>query len=309
VHDAQADERFNPDPYIRANRVRSVLCLPLLNQGSLVGSVYLENNLLGGAFKPGRVALLKTLSAQIAVSLVNAGLYRDMETQVRSRTREIESERKKSEDLLMNILPESVARELKQEGRAKPRKYEEVTVLFTDFVGFTQVAEQLDAEQLVAEIDYCFREFDRIVSRNGLEKIKTIGDAYMCAAGLPIPEENSAARAVQAALDILQFMEELKKNRAAEGRQCFEIRIGLHSGPVVAGVVGTKKFTYDIWGDTVNTASRMESSGQPGGINISGATYHLVKDLYRCEYRGRIQAKNKGEVDMYWVLGRNVPAG
>lgn len=303
VNNAQTDELFHSDETLKGRKVKSVLCLPLFNQGQLSGMLYLENNLLTGAFKPERVELLKTLSGQIAVSLINARLYRNMEEMVRVRTDEINTERKKSEDLLMNILPERVAQELKKDGKARPKKYDEVTVLFTDFVGFTKVAERLDAEDLVAEIDYCFREFDRIIGRNGLEKIKTIGDAYMCAAGLPIPEEGSAVRAVQAALEITEFMEKMKAERLAEGKGCFEIRVGLHTGPVVAGVVGTKKFTYDIWGDTVNTASRMESAGEAGKVNVSGATYALVKDLFECAYRGKVEAKNKGEVEMYWVLG------
>lgn len=212
-------------------------------------------------------------------------------------------EREKSEKLLLNILPAETAAELKEKGYASPRQYERVTVLFTDFVGFTMVAEKLTPEEIVGELDYCFLEFDRIIDRHKLEKIKTIGDSYMCAGGIPVANDTNPVDVVMAALEIRDFMEATRKAREDRGEAYWQLRIGVHTGPVVAGVVGKNKFAYDIWGDAVNTASRMESSGEAGKVNISGATYEIIKDRFVCNYRGKIKAKNKGEVDMYFVEG------
>jgi class 3 adenylate cyclase len=213
----------------------------------------------------------------------------------------ISKEKKRSDDLLLNILPAEVAEELKDTGGAKAKSFDEVTVMFTDFKGFTQISETMNPEQLVSEIDYCFSAFDEIIQKYGIEKIKTIGDSYMCAGGLPVKNIMNPDDVVNAAIEIRDFILNHKKEREAKGEIPFEVRIGIHTGPVVAGIVGIKKFAYDIWGDTVNLASRMESSGEPGKVNISGATYELVKDKFKCTYRGKVQAKNKGEVDMYFV--------
>jgi len=202
-------------------------------------------------------------------------------------------ERRKSEKLLLNILPAETARELKRNGKATARHYESVTVMFTDFKGFTTIAEKLSAEELVSELDFLFKKFDEIISKYPIEKIKTIGDAYMCASGLPTPNTNHAENIVKAGIEIQTWMKE-QNNK-------WSLRMGIHSGPVTAGVVGDKKFAYDIWGDTVNTASRMESSGEAGKINISGSTHEHVKDKFTCIHRGKISAKNKGEIEMYFV--------
>lgn len=205
-------------------------------------------------------------------------------------------EKQRSEDLLLNILPYEIAEELKDYGKIEARFYSEVSVLFTDFVNFTQISEKLNPEQIVKELHECFSAFDKIIERNGLEKIKTIGDAYMAVSGLPEASPDHAHNAVQAAIEIRDFINERKKNE-----NVFEIRVGINSGQVVAGIVGVKKFAYDIWGDTVNTAARMESSGQSGKVNISQNTYELIKNDFLCVYRGKINAKNKGEIDMYFV--------
>jgi class 3 adenylate cyclase len=225
----------------------------------------------------------------------------ELEETVSIRTAELRAEKKKSDDLLLNILPEEVAEELKAKGNADAQLIDEVTVLFTDFKGFTQLSEKLSPKELVAEINECFSAFDLIMDKYGIEKIKTIGDAYMAAGGLPTPNQTHAIDVVKAALDIQEFMKKHKEVREARGDLFFEIRIGIHTGPVVAGIVGVKKFQYDIWGDTVNTASRMESSGEIGKVNISGTTYELVKDQTECFYRGKISAKGKGDIDMYFV--------
>jgi class 3 adenylate cyclase len=173
--------------------------------------------------------------------------------------------------------------------------------MFTDFKGFTNFSERLTPQEIVSYINECFSEFDRIIVRYGIEKIKTIGDAYMCAGGLPTANSTHAEDIVKAGLEIQEFMKKLNMQRAAGGLPGMELRIGIHTGPVIAGIVGIKKFAYDVWGDTVNTASRMESSGEPGKVNISGTTYAFISDKFRFVHRGKIQAKNKGEIDMYFV--------
>ena len=215
--------------------------------------------------------------------------------------RRISKEKKRSEDLLLNILPFQVAEEIKQYGKAIPRKFDQVTVMFTDFSGFTQFSENMQAEQLVDYIHACYSEFDRIMMRYGLEKIKTIGDSYMCAAGVPLYNENHAVNSVKAALEIRDYIEKMKAINSQQGKAFFEVRIGLHTGPVVAGVVGLNKFAYDIWGDSVNIASRMESSGEVGKVNVSGQTFELVKTEFSFISRGKIKAKNKGEIEMYFL--------
>ncbi len=207
-------------------------------------------------------------------------------------------EKQRSDDLLLNILPSGVAEELKQKGSADAKYFDNVTVLFTDFKGFTSFAEKIGPQQLVNELDTCFKEFDGIMSKYHIEKIKTVGDAYMAVAGLPTPTADHAIRIINAAMQIRDFM---KQRKAELGENTCEIRIGIHSGNVVAGIVGVKKFAYDIWGDTVNTAARMEQNSEAGKINISQSTYDLVKDNIRCTYRGKIDAKNKGELNMYFV--------
>lgn len=224
-----------------------------------------------------------------------------LESAVKERTKDLEQEKRRSDRLLLNILPEETAEELKEKGSAQSIKYDSCTVLFTDFKGFTSTADQYSPEELVQELDECFRAFDRICASLGVEKIKTIGDAYMCACGLPHAYPEHATRAALAALQMVAFMEDYNQRKAEMGKPQWPVRIGLHSGPLVAGVVGEKKFAYDIWGDTVNLASRMESNGEPGRVNISGVTKRLLKGRFVTEERGLIEAKNKGKVEMHFM--------
>ena len=207
--------------------------------------------------------------------------------------RRIRKERNRSNALLLNILPTEVANELKATGESEARLYNNVTVLFTDFVNFTGISEQLSPTELVAEIHKNFTAFDAIIEKYGLEKIKTIGDAYLAVCGLPHETVNHAEKVVLAALEICDFIQ--------HSNSPFQVRVGINSGPVVAGIVGVKKYAYDIWGDTVNTAARMEQHSEAGKINISGSTYQLVKNNCLCTPRGKIKAKNKGEIEMYFV--------
>jgi class 3 adenylate cyclase len=205
------------------------------------------------------------------------------------------------ENLILNILPEEVAKELQKNGNATPRYYEMASVLFTDFKSFSKMADDMSPQEVVTELNECFIAFDEIIVKYNLEKIKTIGDSYMCAGGIPTEDDKHYNNIIQAGLEIRDFMHGHNMEREAKGQAPWEIRIGINTGPIVAGVVGRKKYAYDIWGGTVNVASRMESNGEPGKVNISAATYELIKNSYRCTYRGKINAKNVGEVDMYFV--------
>ncbi|MFM2269133.1 MAG: hypothetical protein RL757_2574 [Bacteroidota bacterium] len=212
----------------------------------------------------------------------------------------IEDERERSDELLLNILPKAIADELKATGKASAQRYEKATVLFTDFRNFTKISETLSPEQIVNELDTYFKAFDFIISQYRIEKIKTIGDAYMCACGLA-DGQTSPIPMVRAAVEMQQYINEVRTEKQRRNEPYFELKIGIHTGTVVAGVVGVNKFAYDIWGDTVNIASRMQDNCEPNKINVSEATYWDIKYKFKCIYRGKIHAKNKGEIDMYYV--------
>lgn len=246
------------------------------------------------------------LVALFLLLMLAFGLYRRNKFIKRTQSI-IEREKNRSEHLLRNILPEGTAQELMETGKVEAKKFNSASILFTDFENFTQLSESLSPEALVETVDYYFSKFDTIIEKHGLEKIKTIGDSYMCAAGVPFPIENHAIIIIEAALEILEFVEDTKKEFKAISSH-FEVRIGINSGPLIAGVVGSKKFAYDIWGDAVNMASRMESCSEIGKINISESTYQLVKDKFKCIERGKILVKNKGMVPMYFVENMKDPA-
>ncbi|MGE5108988.1 MAG: adenylate/guanylate cyclase domain-containing protein, partial [Sphingobacteriales bacterium] len=299
LDNAVKSQLFANDDFIKNHDCKSILCIPLINMGKLQAIIYLANDLTYGAFTENRLSLLKLLAGQMAISIENALFYNELENKVEERTNELYLEKKKSDDLLLNILPEEIANELKQTGRTIPRSYEVATVMFTDFENFTSKSEKLSPEELVNMIDTCFRKFDEIISKYNLEKIKTIGDAYLCVSGLPDTKDHNAANVVNAAIEIIEAINSMRQNADENGY--FDIRIGIHTGPLVAGVVGDKKFAYDIWGDTVNTAARMEQNSEPNKINISQSTYELVKDEFNCVFRGKKAAKNKGMIEMYFA--------
>jgi adenylate cyclase len=260
-------------------------------------------NLSNQQKKNQRIVILATAIALFLIGLLAVGLYR--RNKFIQRTKKIiEDEKERSDNLLLNILPEETAQELKDSGSVTAKKYESVTVLFSDFKGFTSYSETLSPEALVETIGFYFSKFDAIIEKYGLEKIKTIGDAYMCAGGLPFPSDNHAENMIKAAMEITEFVAKTKSDVNAKALN-FDIRVGINTGPVVAGVVGAKKFAYDIWGDTVNIASRMESASEPGKINISENTYEIIKGHFDCEYRGELAAKNKGKMKMYFVNAKN----
>lgn len=268
--------------------LHSVGQFPLVIQNRTIGVLWLSFG--EGRRRPEQIKSIARLCDQIAGAVQHARLL-----EVSSKSRE------ESDRLLANILPASIAEELKQNGQVEPLFYDSVSVLFTDFVGFTKASEGMLPDELVAELDGCFSQFDAVAKRNNMEKLKTIGDSYMCAGGLPQISDTHAIDACLTALEFRAFMVTTEQIKKSLGFEYWQIRIGLHTGSVTAGVIGTNKFAYDIWGDTVNTASRMESSGAPGMVNISGDTYMLVKEFFDCEYRGKVSAKGKGEVDMYFL--------
>ena len=280
-------------------QMKSFVSIPLILREEVIGILDFFSTEFTMTLQSDGLYKLSVLADQIVGAIYNARLLREtLEAKKIS-----EREKQRSENLLLNILPEEVAQELKEKGTAEPVSFESVSVLFTDFKGFTKIAEKMSPNELIRELDACFVQFDKITERFNLEKLKTIGDSYMCAGGIPKPNKTNPIDTILAALEIQSLMNQIKELKKKLNNPYWELRIGIHTGPLVAGVIGEKKFAYDVWGDTVNTASRMESSGSPGMINISGYTYEKVKDFFDFEYRGKINAKNKGDVDMYFVLG------
>jgi len=238
-------------------------------------------------------------------SLINyssAKIISKLELLIYQRTEELLREKSKAENLLTRVLPRDAADELKEHGKVNAQKFKMVTVLFSDIQGFTKITDEIKAEELIDQLDRFFYRFDTVVEKYHIEKIKTIGDAYMCAGGIPKKNRTNPIEVVAAALEMMNHMKEIN-NQHQPGEEIWELRIGIDTGPVIAGVVGRNKLSYDIWGGTVNTASRMESAGLPGKINISENTYILVKDFFNCIYRGKMPVKNKGDIKMYFVEG------
>lgn len=242
--------------------------------------------------------MLSDLNADLSKTLAD---LQDRNAEIEKQKQELEVEKGRSEKLLLDILPQEVVNELKKFGRSYARKYEQASVLLADIKNFTSIAAGLEANELVSLLDDYFRGFDRIMDRYGIEKIKTIGDAYMCASGLFHDTPTHAVNIVHAAVDMQLFANSLGISKEVQGLPAFQFRIGIHSGAVIAGVVGARKFAYDIWGDTVNMAARMEQNGEPGKINISATTYELIKDVFNCTCRGVLPVKNAPDMQMFFV--------
>lgn len=245
--------------------------------------------------------ILKPYDEKSLHSAIEMALYKHkVEKELQIRTMELEEEKKRTDILLKNILPEEIVNEIKTDGSVKPRFYDEVSILFTEFCEFDMLTSQVRPDLLLKELNDVFGNFDNIVQKYKLEKMKTIGDSYMIAAGLPQKMKDHAEKLLMAALEMRNYI--INRNKTKKLK--LEIRIGIHTGPVVAGIVGLRKFTYDVWGDTVNIASRMTSGCDPQKINISGVTYNKIKSKFDCVYRGKLNAKGKGEIDMYFVNGK-----
>jgi adenylate cyclase len=285
------------EPHEFLGQYNSQIILPLESSKMIFG-VIIFASIKPNAYNQEDLRIGYLLSLQLSSAIRNANSFEELNLLYS----EIEKEKQKSERLLLNILPLQIAEELKYTGRVKPVYHSSASVLFTDFENFSKIAELMSPEELVEELDYCFSYFDRIIERYNLEKLKTIGDSYMCCGGIPQANHTHALDTIMAALQIQKFMSLRKANKIKQNQPYWDIRIGIHSGSLLSGVIGKKKFVYDVWGDTVNLASRMESSGVAGQINISQATFELVKDSFE-EHRGKILAKNMGEVDMYLIKG------
>lgn len=243
----------------------------------------------------------KEIRAQNQKIELQKQIIEEEKNKVEEQKRLLQIEKDKSEKLLNNIIPEATAQELKNKGRASARAYKTVSVLFTDFVGFTKIAERMKPTELVNKLDIYFRKFDEIIVRNNLEKIKTIGDAYMCAGGVPVRNNSNPIDSVLAALQIQEYMHALKNDAIANGTEYWELRLGINTGEVTAGVIGSERLAYDIWGSTVNQAQRMEMMGEPGRVTISGATFNLIEPYFECTFRGKVQSKSKGMIEMFTV--------
>ncbi len=299
--------QLNPKDYTSTflDTYPSQIIIPLESEKQVIGSInFATTSPTVYTHEDLRIGYL--LALQVSAAIRNAKHFEEMNlllAEMNQLYSQLHAERRKSEELLLNTLPRKIADELKQTGKVKPVYYQSASILFTDFKDFTKLAEQLTPEELVDELDYCFSSFDMLIEAHNLEKLKTIGDSYMCVGGIPTPNPTHAIDAVLAALQIQAFMGWRRQEKIQNNQPYWEIRIGIHSGPLLAGVIGKKKFTYDVWGDAVNIASRMESSSLPGAINISQSTFELVKDFFDCEYRGKIAVKNKGDIDMYFVNG------
>jgi len=311
LEDACNEGDFTKDPYIIINQTRSILCMPMIYQSKFTGLLYLENNLIVGVFTQNIFDMLKILSGQAAISLENARLFKEtqeysahLQELVDARTKELAAEKELSDRLLYQILPKNVANRLKQGLKVEPELFEEVTIFFSDIVGFTDLTSRSQPIQIVNLLQRLYTTFDRIIDNFGVYKVETIGDAYMMVSGAPI--RNGHDHVYEIADCALALLEEVQKlDMSDQQDSVLKIRIGIHSGPVIAGVVGTKMPRYCLFGDTVNTASRMESNGEALKIHVSQSTAsRLMERGYVIEERGTVPIKGKGNMKTYWLISK-----
>ena len=285
-------------PLNHKNGERRILLINVTARRNVTGLI--DGFLLVGQDVTELIAYRNSLEDKVSA---RTALLNETNLEIRKQKEIVEQEREKSDELLLNILPEFVAQELKSKGHVIPRHYDSTTILFADLVGFTTLCKGLTPEQIIYELNYIFVGFDMILEKYGMEKIKTIGDGYMAVGGLPIPNDTHPSDAVKAGLDMVAFVDRVKKENQISSRPPWQAKVGIHTGELTAGVIGRNKFAYDVWGGAVNIASRMESSSDKGKVNISGATYKEVKDEFILFHRGSINAKNMGNLDMYFVEG------
>ncbi|MFT5513349.1 MAG: class 3 adenylate cyclase [Bacteroidia bacterium] len=301
LNDAPEDyAQYVYDPIVSksGNKIGAVLCVPMSMHNANVGVIAVSSH-QSNVYNKYHLEFIRTLGSYLTVALDNASIH----DQLNKTKLIIEEEKGKSEKLLLNILPEEIAEELKLTGEAEARSFDNATILFSDFMDFTEASEKLTPKELIAELNFCFMAFDELCDKYNVEKIKTIGDSFMAAGGIPVASVESTKNTVLFGIEMSEYILKRIVEREAEGKIPFHMRVGINTGPVVAGIVGKKKFQYDIWGDAVNIASRMESQGAIGKVNISQKTYDIIKNdtAFRFDHRGKIEAKGKGEIDMYYV--------
>ncbi|MDA3891472.1 MAG: HD domain-containing protein [Salinivirgaceae bacterium] len=301
-----------PYPYKEFSRIKgnsNVLIIEARNSKNemFTNKVLIELN--GGEYNTTLAWLLYILLFIVASYLIYAWasyrLAREkylLETEISNRTKELSEQKAKYEEMLTNYLPKEDFEKLKEQSKDKTERFKMVTVLFSNILGFTKVADQENAEQLIDDVDKFNFHFDEVVHKLHIEKIKSIGDSYMCAGGIPQKNRTNPIEVVLAAFEMQQYMQSIKDQYVAKNKKIWDLRMGIHTGPVFSNSATNKK-RLEIWGDTVNIASRMEASGEIGKVNITGMTYELVKDYFLCQYRGKMPVKYKGEIDMYFIEG------
>ncbi|MBM10340.1 MAG: hypothetical protein CMF69_12385 [Magnetovibrio sp.] len=305
VPDLTQDERFAENAFVTGEpNMRFYAGMPLITpKGHAIGTFCAMD------FDKKEISLsqqeaMRRLSNQVVTLLELRRTVIEMDAVIKSRDvmqQELKQEKERSDQLLLNILPAAIADELKKTGKVDPRFYNSASIMFSDFSGFTKLSEQMEPKSLIDLLNQYFTVFDSVVDKHGLEKLKTIGDSYMCVSGLPAETRGHAIRVCLASLEIQDYMNRMNAKREKMRMPRWDMRIGIHSGPVIAGVVGERKFTYDIWGDTVNTASLLEQQGKAGRVNISATTYQYVNEMFDIEDRGKIRSGKKGDIPMYFL--------
>ena len=305
VPDLTQDERFAENIFVTGEpNMRFYAGMPLVTpKGHAIGTFCAID------FDKKEISLnqqeaMRRLSNQVVTLLELRRTVIEMDTVIKNRDavqEELKKEKERSDELLLNILPDTIAQEIKNTGKVEPRFYSSASIMFSDFSGFTKLSEQMEPKSLIDLLNQYFSVFDGIVAKHGLEKLKTIGDAYMCVSGLPAETRGHAIRICLASLEIQHYMKRTNEKREKMRMPRWDMRIGIHSGPVIAGVVGERKFTYDIWGDAVNTAALLEQNGEPGRVNISATTYQQVNEMFDTVERGKITSGKKGDIPMYFV--------